>query len=462
VIEFLAILGTGTAIAVGGMICFLATTMRRHNRTGARLRTIEAAMGHAVLWVNKSGMIRECNHTACQFFGLPSQALRKKNIASLTMPSDGTNLLRRIANSAQASSVENSSFRVEAEATANDGLVIPIRLTLRGSMGSQGGENLVIVEDLSRWETDQLELKRYADQLLLTKKALERQNAELESKIDERTEQLRFAKNAAESANAAKSEFLANMSHELRTPLHGILSFARFGRRRLSTISTHKLLQYFENIESCGNTLLHLVDQLLDLAKLESRSVTLDRQIWEPSEILREVVSELTAIADERDVSIRIHTDDQPATVFVDRDKLAQVVRNVLGNALKVSPAASSIDVYMERDHQRVAFRIEDQGPGIPEDELEVIFDKFVQSSRTSLGAGGTGLGLAICRQILSLHQGRIWAENVVPHGASICFEVPRHIPAECLLETSGESATTGEDPTCKIASYSSIAFEPV
>jgi signal transduction histidine kinase len=117
--------------------------------------------------------------------------------------------------------------------------------------------------------------------------------------------------------------------------------------------------------------------------------------------------------------------------VLVDPDKFAQIVRNVLANALKVSPRGATIEVDMTSSQEQVRIRIVDLGPGIPADELERVFEKFVQSSRTNTGAGGTGLGLAICREIVALHNGRIWAENVEPHGAAICFELPRGDCAE-------------------------------
>jgi signal transduction histidine kinase len=215
------------------------------------------------------------------------------------------------------------------------------------------------------------------------------------------------------------------MSHELRTPLHGILSFARFGRRRMGKASPEKLLQYFENIENCGGTLLHLVNQLLDLAKLESRTLILNPKRWNAIEMIQGVARELNALAEERNVAFKIESSNGPVALFVDRDKFAQLIRNIVGNALKVSPAGGTIAVRVNEHDGRVGVRVEDQGPGIPEDELESIFDKFVQSSRTSTGAGGTGLGLAICKEIVAHHNGRIWAENALPHGAIICLEFP-------------------------------------
>jgi len=422
---------SGLAIAaIGALEWRRMSTVRRHEEALNRFHTLENAVDHALLWVNEEGTIRAWNQAASQYFGHGKCELFGKNAAELVTLTDGTALSSRIAACARVSAFEKSLPRMEAQAINSDGLTYPARLSLRRVSCAQTAECVVIIEDMSRQEIAQQELKRYADQLLLTKKALESHNAELESTVALRTDQLRLAKEAAERANAAKSEFLANMSHELRTPLHGILSFARFGQRRMAKSTKEKLTQYFENIENCGDTLLRLVNQLLDLAKLESRTVVLNRHWYDAADIVKKVVRELNALAEEKRVSIQIHSDGT-TKALVDCDKISQVVRNLLGNALKVSPPAGEIRVSVEGFASQVTCRIVDQGPGIPGDELERVFDKFAQSSRTSTGAGGTGLGLAICRQIISLHRGRIWAENVAPHGAAVCFEVP------CCEETN-------------------------
>ena len=219
------------------------------------------------------------------------------------------------------------------------------------------------------------------------------------------------------------------MSHEFRTPLHGILSFSRFGRRRLGTVSNEKLLDYFVNIEECSTLLLTLVNELLDLAKLESGRVSIVKQLWDLTAIIDEVMRECDGVAEERGIALRVNPHHR-AELQLDRDKIGQVVRNLLSNAIKASPRDSVIAVHILRSSDSVTVRVEDQGPGIPDDELESIFGKFIQSSRTNRGAGGTGLGLAICRDIVALHDGRIWAENRHEGGAAVCFALPRQSAA--------------------------------
>jgi signal transduction histidine kinase len=111
--------------------------------------------------------------------------------------------------------------------------------------------------------------------------------------------------------------------------------------------------------------------------------------------------------------------------VTLDIDKIKRVLRNLLNNAIKFSPEGGTIDVAVCRVASSVRVSVRDQGPGIPQDELEAVFDKFIQSSKTKTGAGGTGLGLAICQEIVAAHKGRIWAENRPEGGAVFLFEIP-------------------------------------
>jgi PAS domain S-box-containing protein len=234
------------------------------------------------------------------------------------------------------------------------------------------------------------------------------------------------ARESAEAANNAKSEFLANMSHELRTPLHGILSFAEFGIKNIGRVSEGKLTHYFEQIQRSGNTLLGLVDALLNIAKLETGRTVLDIQAVDLSALVDGTIREFDQIASDAKVKF----DYQPheaVTAEVDSNRLCQVVRNLLGNAVKFSPPGGTVRVTVGKDPSGDYARVlvTDQGPGIPEDEKELIFEKFTQSRRTKTGAGGTGLGLAISREIVASHHGRISATNSADGGATFSFTIP-------------------------------------
>ena len=234
----------------------------------------------------------------------------------------------------------------------------------------------------------------------------------------------REARDAAEEAFRVKSEFVANMSHELRTPLQSIMGFAELGGLR--SRGNPAMADMFNDIHEAGIRMLALVNDLLDVAKLESAVGTIHVERTDLRSLIRPVVRELEPQQQQKLIDLRLELDDTPLIAKADPVRFQQVVRNVLANAIKFSPIGGRIDVQGRIDEQGdICIAVSDQGPGIPPQELDKIFQPFVQSSKTRNGSGGTGLGLAICRKIIDAMDGTIAASNRTEGGSLFRITLP-------------------------------------
>lgn len=275
---------------------------------------------------------------------------------------------------------------------------------------------LGILDDITEATSREQKLKEYSETL------------------EKQTEELTKAKNAADRANAAKSQFLANMSHELRTPMHAILNYSQTGLKRLPTADKAQLEKYFTNIHTSGQRLSRLLNNLLDLSKMEAGKMSFHFHPLLINLPLEQAQAELQSLLDSKQLTISYHYDTDNLQADFDRERIIQVIVNLLSNAIKFSPEGTDIKVSVaEHEFEQngenipaISVSIADQGIGIPDGELEQVFDKFIQSSKTVSGAGGTGLGLSISMEIIKAHNGKIWAEHGKERGALFIFVIPR------------------------------------
>ncbi|HWA98862.1 MAG TPA: PAS domain S-box protein, partial [Pirellulales bacterium] len=259
--------------------------------------------------------------------------------------------------------------------------------------------------------------------------ALRRSAEELEHKVGERTVELQDATLRAEAASHARASFLANMSHEIRTPLNSIIGFADLLRRGAET-SEEERLDWLATIYGGGRHLLALINDILDLSKIDAGKLDVEQVPCSPVKIIQEVCAILKSKASEKGLLITAAFDGlMPATIISDPTRLRQVLMNVAGNAIKFTTRGSvQVRARLDRRDDRspkLVIRVIDTGIGIPADKMETIFDPFTQAdSSITRQYGGTGLGLAISRRLAASLGGSISVRSAVGEGTVFTIEI--------------------------------------
>jgi signal transduction histidine kinase len=233
------------------------------------------------------------------------------------------------------------------------------------------------------------------------------------------------ARAAADAANQAKSEFLANMSHELRTPLNAIIGFSEVLSERMFGEVNEKQAEYLADIQESGRHLLSLINDILDLSKIEAGRMELESSDFDLPSAIEHTLTLVRERAQRRGIGLARTVDEQLGMIHADERKLKQVLLNLLSNALKFTPEGGRVDVRAALRDGVAEVSVTDTGIGISPEDQEAVFEEFRQVGTASKKVEGTGLGLAISKKFIELHGGKIWVTSQVGTGSTFAFTLP-------------------------------------
>jgi signal transduction histidine kinase len=280
-------------------------------------------------------------------------------------------------------------------------------------------------------EDDQVLLGALADQAAIgienarLYEDVRRHAEELEANVEARTRELQEANRSLEIASQHKSQFLANMSHELRTPLNAILGYTELIVDGIYGEVPAKIKETLERVQQSSRHLLGLINDVLDLSKIEAGELRLSLSDYSMADVVRGVATAVEALAREKHLALTTSVPPDLPTGQGDERRITQVLLNLVGNAIKFTETGA-VAIAVAASNGEFAVRVADTGPGISPRDQERIFQEFQQvDSSSTRTKGGTGLGLSIARKIVTLHGGRMWVESDLGRGSTFIFTLP-------------------------------------
>jgi signal transduction histidine kinase len=325
----------------------------------------------------------------------------------------------------------------------------PIRVLQRGAarIGAGALDERIQIRTGDELEALAEDFNRMASQLRDLYTGLEQRVAERTGELAITLRELEAKSRELEVASRHKSEFLANMSHELRTPLTSVIGFSEVLLQRMFGDLNAKQEDYVQDILDSGRHLLSLINDILDLAKVEAGAVELElSKFWLP-EAIEHSVQMLRETATRRGIMVQLDVAEDIGIVEADPRRVRQILFNLLSNALKFTSAGGTVHVMARRDAEIVEIAVRDTGIGIAPEDQARIFESFQQAGTAAEGAQeGTGLGLALVKRLVELHGGRIWVESALGTGSTFTFTLPARQTELPITAVPDPSASAADD----------------
>ncbi|HTA46664.1 MAG TPA: PAS domain S-box protein, partial [Bryobacteraceae bacterium] len=367
----------------------------------SRFRELLEAAPDAIIEVDDAGRIVLLNRVTEKLFGYTREELMGRNVDSLLPPE----MMNRHAHH-RARFRENPVTRpmghgLVLKAKRKDGSEFPAEISLSPVHTGSGFRVTAIIRNVAAQ-------KKAEEQIRLANQRLEERSRE------------------AERANALKSEFLASMSHELRTPLHTILGFTELLQEEIEGPLNEKQKRFIQHVHQDSVHLLELINDILDLSKIEAGRMDLRIESVDASEVAAETVSGMQPTAEAKGIVIE-NAISEPVYVLADPIRLREIITNLMNNAIKFTPNGGSVRIESsQRDAKTIEIAVTDTGIGIAPQDQAIIFEKFRQVSSTTKGVReGTGLGLAIVKRLVDMHGGELFVESEPGRGSRFSFTIP-------------------------------------
>ncbi|HWB86864.1 MAG TPA: PAS domain-containing sensor histidine kinase [Bryobacteraceae bacterium] len=374
-----------------------------------RFRELLEAAPDAIVEVDREGRIVLLNRVTEKLFGYSHDELLGQSIEILVPDSVRAIHVNHRANYWNHPVARPMGSGLSLYGRRKDGSSIPVEISLSPVKSEDGFRVTAIIRDIRQRKQNEDQIREMQQQAY--------------------TRELELRNREVERANQLKSEFLASMSHELRTPLHTIIGFAELLAEEIEGPLNEKQKRFLDHIHTDSLHLLELINDVLDLSKVESGRLELRCETFDVASAVEETLSSILPQGIAK--SIDIKADVPPATgIFADRVRFKQILFNLLSNAVKFTPEGGRISVEATLRNDCLEMSVSDTGIGIPTAQQEAVFDKFYQVGATTKGVReGTGLGLAITKSLVEKHGGRIWLESEPGKGSRFTFTIALEQP---------------------------------